>query len=120
MNPEDEEQADQLEDAETLAQAPGDEDLEPPVKRARLTLLSLLRRAPSVASVSEDDEPDEAQPVVVFIPGCSGKVRYPSKSVALVMASRYLRIDRSDRPAPLGLRSYWCRHCYGWHLTSKV
>jgi hypothetical protein len=46
---------------------------------------------------------------------CKGKRRYESEGDALGMAT----IRTRHRGAP-ALRCYPCRHCKGWHLTSKV
>lgn len=44
---------------------------------------------------------------------CGRKMRYPTKSAALMRASKCQR-----RGAP-ALRAYRCPYCGGWHLTSK-
>lgn len=45
---------------------------------------------------------------------CGRKVRYATKSEALVKASRCIR---HGAPA---LSAYKCQYCGGWHLTSRV
>ena len=45
---------------------------------------------------------------------CGRKLRYPTKSSALVRASK---CARHGAPA---LRPYHCKYCGGWHLTSKM
>ncbi len=51
------------------------------------------------------------------MPQCVGKVRYPSRLVALMQALRCM--EREDNP-PEALRPYRCNFCRGWHLTSRV
>lgn len=41
---------------------------------------------------------------------CRSKVRYSSRIQAEAAVLRHL---------PLAFRSYWCKFCHGWHLTSK-
>lgn len=43
--------------------------------------------------------------------GCTRKVRHDTKKEAETAASNLGRFSRK-------FRSYFCRHCEGWHLTS--
>lgn len=45
---------------------------------------------------------------------CLGKSRYPTEA----KAERYMRKALQARPGT-PLRVYACRHCQGWHMTSK-
>lgn len=45
--------------------------------------------------------------------GCIGKVRHESERVALISIER-----RRSGDAPL--YTYRCKHCKGWHLTSRA
>jgi hypothetical protein len=44
--------------------------------------------------------------------GCLNKRRYSTAALASRVAAGRIRLG-----APM-LRSYWCKHCSGWHLTS--
>lgn len=49
-----------------------------------------------------------AAPEDIFVPGCTGKVRHPTKAAAIT-ATKIIR----------GTRIYVCRNCSGWHTASE-
>ena len=47
---------------------------------------------------------------------CNDKIKYKTRSVAIVSASSILRQNRQDTSC---LRAYQCQYCNGWHLTKS-
>lgn len=48
----------------------------------------------------------------------AGKVRYPDHLAAKLALARTGKHRHTRRPKD-ETRTYWCRHCRGWHLTSQ-
>lgn len=50
---------------------------------------------------------------------CASKKRYPDKIVAEIMRAKYMSRNLHRKRDKHESRSYHCRVCDGWHLTSR-